>query len=198
MHPNEQSQSPHTDGFKMTANFLTFVARSISTTVEVFLHTGFGSKYLHLQGAAALVILMLYTGLWPGHSPYPMLIFFWLYVIKCFRARMESARQASRGELVHSLYSGLPRLCRRFPRLNELTVKSKIEPVLVTVVGLLLMPLSAPLGVYLFYAGIVLGLSVNAAVAYDKAKDQQAIDSILEARRHAESVRVRVTACERV
>ncbi len=75
------------------------------------------------------------------------------------RARMESVVMVARGDFVHSRYNGWPRLAKFFSRSSERTIKGGLEPAVVILTGILLLPLSQPLGSYLMAAGIALALS---------------------------------------
>lgn len=70
-----------------------------------------------------------------------------------------------------------------------MTVKSIIEPAVVFLVGVFMMPVSEPLGSYLMLASSGLLLSVNLLVGYERMRAMDMQDAAIEQRDLAESLR---------
>ncbi|MCA9245133.1 MAG: hypothetical protein KDA32_14335, partial [Phycisphaerales bacterium] len=47
------------------SNCLAFAARCLALSVEMFLHHGFGPRYVHLQALGALAAIFFWPALWP-------------------------------------------------------------------------------------------------------------------------------------
>ncbi|MBX3357349.1 MAG: hypothetical protein KF745_02865 [Phycisphaeraceae bacterium] len=186
MDPNPPSSF---DRLRTASDWLNFFIRAWAFVLEVFLRTGFGPRYFGLQAVAAILLILLFPALWPGHNPVPMLGLLWLYLGMCLLARIDMMARALRRKSAHSRYDGRPRLGRLLPRMDEVAIKAKVEPALGLAVGIGIVFLNAPLGVFLIGGSVCLAASIAAGQAYEQARAQDAFDSILEARLHAERVR---------
>jgi hypothetical protein len=193
MHPQQQCQEPGgIEGLKQNLGRGLFVCECFAATLVVFLHRRFGRRWGGLHTAFGAVLIFLFMGFGAPHSPFPMMIFGAAYILMLASVRIERLGAEARGELRHSRYNGEPRLWRLFPKLDEITIKSKVEPLLVMVVGFVTLAFAPPLGCYLIVSAIALGISVSQVVAYDNAKAMQAVDNMLDSRMHTQRVRERM------
>lgn len=149
--------------FAQATSFLEQVCYALAFSIEIFLHRGFGSRYMGTQGFIALGIIPLYAFLWvdSGYDPLPLLWFMGVYFVMCVIVRIDCTRRWYRGERTHSRYTGWPRLMRVFPWMSESTVKRYVEPVVATAIGLAILPFNAPLGVYLIIAATALHMMMT-------------------------------------
>lgn len=190
----QQNEPSLIERMKATHSRGVFICQSLAITVEVFLHRRFGRRYGGIAAGVGGLLIFLVMAFGAPYSPMPMLLFLGAYILMLAAVRIERVAAEARGEVRHSRYNGEPRLARFFPKLDEISIKRWIEPPLVMFVGMLTMGFSPPLGLYLFFAGIAMGVNVSGIVAYERAKATAAVDSLIDARMHAARVRERMGA----
>ena len=92
----------------------------------------------------------------------------------------------------HSYYSGTPSVMR-WPvfrgRLSERRAKSLVEPLLVTLCGAALLPLTESLGMYLIIAAMGQQMSFKLAMAHERTRLMDLRDAFLEQQHTAERFR---------
>jgi hypothetical protein len=171
-------------------NFLLLICQSLAATCEAFLHKGHGRRWPGIQGVIGLMVILFFPLLWPTEDPHPLIWLMGAYLGACFLARAGIVSRQFNGKVVvHSQYSGTPRIMRLLPFLSENTIKRLIEPLLVFTTGFVLLPLNKPLGSYLILAAIGLSVSTNAAEAWMRSRVQDLHDSVTEQREIAERFR---------
>jgi hypothetical protein len=166
-----------------------FVARSLATSVEVFLHDSrtFGERYFGLQAAAAMLIIFLFPAFSPREDPTPLYLFLGAYLVMWAAARSAAVKRRAKGELgEHSYYTGRPRLMGKS---RETTVKGVIEPLVVWITGAFCLEFSPLLGGYLIVAGVGLLISVQTTLATERRRLLDMHDAYMEQRRVAEEWR---------
>lgn len=171
------------------ASFFAFASRVLSAPVEVFLRTGFGSRYFGLPSLVAVFAIPLWMLFWPGESGSGIMLFWSLYLLMQLRAWVESARMVARGEIVHTRYNGWPRLARCFRRHGEREIKGAAEPLVVFGIGIGLLPLSLPLGSYLMTASVALAVNHGLMEAVERARALEINDALIEQRSLSEKFR---------
>ncbi len=179
---------------KAVLSWIAFAAGVLAVSVEVFLHRSrtFGERYLGMQAAAVMLVVLFYGACWEGHDVSPLLGFLLAYLFMCFVVRIGGLIERRRtGVWEHSLYNGFPRILRLMPWLGEHRAKLYVEPMLVFLVGVFTMPLNEPLGGYLILASMGLLLSVNLTVGYERTRAMDMNDAAIEQRDLAERFRER-------
>ena len=186
-----QQQPPGmVDNAKAAGAWMYVIAHAMGTTMEAsFLRTRFGSRYLGTNAALGLATIFFFILCWPHDDPRPLLYFLVWYVGMCAFHRIHGIARARRGDVEHSLYSGTPRLLRFFPCFGELTVKRFIDPAVVLFAGWVTTHFSEPLGCYFILSAVGMFLQASVAQAFTRVLTQNSIDSMIEARQHAERVR---------
>lgn len=169
--------------------WLTFVCRSLAVSVEVFLHSHIGSRYMGLPALGALLIIVLFPAGWPDADPRPTLYFAGAYLLLSFCARLDAASRCRKRIAEHSCYTGRPILLRWFPKADELQIKRTVEPILVMVVGILIRLLNEPLGTYLVLAGLGLAASVAINELQHRTRLMDIQDAVIDQRTIAEELR---------
>ena len=188
--PQEQPRSMR-EQYAAFVSWLAIACQVLETSIVVFLHHGFGHRYLGLQAVVVIPAILVYSTLWQGHDLNPLMLFLGGYLLACAWARLVSWQARKRGT-THSHYSGSPYVMRwRVFRgwLSERTAKGRVEPLLTFVTGWLLMPVSEPLGSYLMLAAAGLLFSVQLSVSYEHKRMADAQDAYLEQRQLAERFR---------
>lgn len=130
---------------------LRLVLRTWSYSIEVFLRSGFGSRYAVLESVLVIPLVLCYASRWQGHDLRPMLWFLQAYFAMSVLNRIGTLIRGDRRTPFH--YTGWPRLARLFRWSPERKIKHCIEPVLVTGIAVLIGDSSPPLSVYLAIAG---------------------------------------------
>jgi hypothetical protein len=182
---NPQQQSQMRNG----AAWIAFISQTLAASVEVFLHTRFGRRYLGIQALAALVAIPIYSLFWQGQNLDAVWLFFWLYLLGCLLAKADVARRESRGDVEHSYYSGRPLLMPLFRHIGEADTKRVWEPALVVLGGAILRVQEPPLGTYLMLAGIGLGISEGMKHAIRRNRVTDMNDAMVEQRNLMERFR---------
>lgn len=185
MNMNQQQSPSHGEQFGSMVGWLTFVSSVLAVSVEVFLHRSrtIGERYLGLQATAVIAIVPLYSLFWEDHDVVPLMRFLGMFLFMCFIARVGQLQQRRRGgPQVHTRYTGYPRICSVFRRLSERTAKMFVEPMLVFLAGVFIMPSSEPLGGYLMLASLGLLISVHMSVGYDRVRALDMHDAALDQR----------------
>lgn len=191
----EQPGQPQGEGFtpfqdaKQAIAMFVFAAQALAAPVEPFLRTRFGSKYFGMPSLVGMFAVPMWMLFWPGESSTPLMVFWCLYLVMQLRARLESVRMVARGDFVHTRYNGFPRLAKFFTKSSERTIKAGLEPVAVIFTGVMLLPLSEPLGSYLMLAGISLALSHSVMEAVERARALELHDSFIEEQQLSEDFR---------
>ncbi|MCE9592333.1 MAG: hypothetical protein K8S99_17650 [Planctomycetes bacterium] len=186
----QQGSTGVMDQWRSGMSCIVFFARSLAVSVEVFLRRGFGERYIGLQAAVAMPIILFFGVFFPEDDPGPMLWFLLAYLVMCVRARIDGFRRRRRGELrSHSFYNGWPRLARVNPKFTESQVKRKTEPLLVLAVGYLVWQLNRPLGMYLILSAAALFLVAVLTERYERARAMDMNDAVIEQHRLAERFR---------
>jgi hypothetical protein len=162
---------------KQAANVVLFVLMAVAMSLEVFFRRRFGPRYFGLHTVVALLGIPLWMLLWPRESASALLVFWALFVIMILRARVESF---FRGQGEHSRFNGYPWLALILKRTPEWQIKGGAEPLLAFLMGVLLLPLSQPLGSYLMFAALALGAcqAITRSVQLARARDLN--DALIE------------------
>lgn len=185
MNMNQQQSPSHGEQFRSMVGWLTFICGALAVSVEVFLHRSrtIGERYLGLKATAVIAIVPLYSLFWQGHDVMPLMRFLGMFLFMCFITRVGQLQQRQRGgPQVHTRYTGYPRICSVFRQLSERTAKMMVEPMLVFLVGVFVIPESEPLGGYLMLASVGLLISVHMSVGYDRVRALDLHDAALDQR----------------
>ena len=167
-------------GGKRLLNIAAFVCHAISTSVEVFIRTDIGTRYLNWQALAALPIMLAFGSFFPGQDVRPMFYYIVAYLVFCGRARLEQVINRWRGKpLGHSYYSGRPRALNCFRSWKERTVKLFVEPPYIFVVGGLAYFLFPSVGAYLMIASVAMFITQTLADMYQQARAMDMHDSVV-------------------
>lgn len=174
---------------KAASNWIRIIVEVWAMTLCVLLHRRFGRRYIDYRAALGLVLIFFYPIFWREHDPRPMLALLLFYLLMLLRARIEGLWRGRRGEVIHSRYNGESRVASCFPKLDELTLKSRAEPLYVLGCGLGLLPFMPPLAMFLIIGAACLWASVQSELLYERAKAEQTFDAMIDAQQHAERVR---------
>lgn len=177
---NEERPKGFFEDAKTGLSWMTFIVRVLATSVEVFLHGRFGMRYLGIQALGVLLLIPLYSLFWEGSDVRPLVWFMMAYLAMCAVARVGSLWRTLRHQHEHSLYTGYPRSMRVLPRLDEITAKRAIEPVLVFLAGLFTLPHSEPLGSYFIVAAFGLFASVQLSLGVERLRAQDLYDAMID------------------
>lgn len=181
--------------FKVFASWLAFICSALAVSVEVFLHRSrsFGERYLGLQAGAAILVMFFFPVFFPDQDARPMLRFLGAYILMCGWVRLRVAGRVRGGKRcrphVHTLYTGRPWISSLLGRSSELAVKRGIEPMFVFLGGVMLVPVSEPLGAYLMVASFGLLASVNLNVNFERTRALDLNDAFLDQRSLADRFR---------
>lgn len=188
-----QTQTPgFVERMRGAAGWFSMVCNVLETSVIVFTRTRFGRRYFGLQAAGVIPLVLLYSLLWRGHDPTPLMGFLGLYLVALGIARAGIVRRSRQGDTTHSRYSGTPSVMA-WPvfrgRLGERAAKQCVEPLAIGFVGLCCMPLNEPLGWYLVLGACGAVMSVGIARAYERSRLADMRDQYIEQRHYAERFR---------
>lgn len=213
--------------FEQLERILGQICHAWAFSVEVFLHGGFGRRYIGVQSAVVLLLVPAFVLFWEGdgqqhrtvpnpvatsararaparprgpiaaapasirlpHDATPLLWFLVAYVVMCVWARLTMLVRGRRGIHVHTLYTGYPRLLAIVRFAPEVFTKLIIEPFGVMALGLTLVSSSAPLGVYLSIAGLLLFGKVHREEEWMRHQTSDMHDAVIDQEMIAERFR---------
>jgi peptidoglycan biosynthesis protein MviN/MurJ (putative lipid II flippase) len=155
--------------------WLLLICAGLAALCEAILHKHHGRRWPGLAGLIGAVAILFSAVFWPNEDVTPLLWLFWAYL----------------GALLVARVSILNRPFGKYmlPFLSERLIKGLIEPLLVFLVGVVLLPLSEPVGGYLILAAWGLFVSTNAAEMWMRSRVEQLHDSVIEQREIAERFR---------
>lgn len=185
-HQQESDQSSSTQN---NAGLVLFLVNTWATSIEVFIRANFGERYLGLQAAAVFLLVPIYCGVKQATDYGMMSLYLFIYLFLCFVHRQTIRRRRRRGLSCHSYYDGTPALWKLCPWCSELTVKRYAEPAVVITSGLLLIPASEPVGMYLLIGGLCMGFSTGVCCVQQDVRLLDLNDSILDQQILAERLR---------
>lgn len=184
MQQNQDFQTFSPEGMRSFANWFALVARSLATTVEVFLHDfgSFGHRYLSIQVLIGIVILFVFPIFWQGQDALPVWYFLGGFILVLIVHRVRIAHRMRRGPNVHSLYTGRPTVMRLpvLRSMSEEKVKGLVEPLIVFLSGVFLLPVCEPLGSYLMLAALGLFLSVGFSAGEERRRAMELNDAYID------------------
>lgn len=179
---NRPQHTEQVEGSTLALAALVFIARSLSASIEVFLHYGQGVRYFGLQVLGPVAIIPAMSMLFPQDDPQPLFGFLAAYLVVCLLSRMAALINDWRGSREHSHYTGRPLLLLLLPRLNENSAKRIVEPLLVLLGGWAVLHWNRLLGTYLVSAGTGLLVSTALAEAYYQKRVMDLNDALQEQR----------------
>ena len=183
-----QSQ-PEPSDIQSSMNLLMVVLHIYSTSIEVFLHRGMGARYLGLQAVFVLFLVPLHTGFMRTKDPSLTGLFLLAYLGACLGQRAIMLARQRTGEVVHSRYNGYPWILGAKSRIDELTWKGRVEPLLVVLGGVLFACLDEGFGSFVMTAGGAMFLKnlMHQQLRSQELMDMQ--DSLVEQQQRAAQFR---------
>ncbi|MGH7243429.1 MAG: hypothetical protein ACREJD_08445 [Phycisphaerales bacterium] len=181
-------------GFQASAGWAYLLCRALSITIEVFAHESgsFGERYLGIPAAFAALVIVLWTGFCVNVKDADAMIGFllvYLFMVAVCRARVQ-LRLRKGGPVEHSFYTGRPWIMRFLGRLDEMRVKSVIEPLLAFAAAALATKyVSVALGGYLTLASFALLISMRLSMQIERTQALDYQDALIDSRRRAERLR---------
>ncbi len=171
-------------------NALGFVIDVWATSLQVFLHVGFGERFLGPQAPAVLLLIPFYMACWPHDDLHPMLYYLPAYLFMCLAQRIDMASRRRKGETpVHSRYNGRPVFMKWFGQMSEIKVKAVMEPVILFIVGALVQSDNRPLGRYLMIGAVCLFVQTQMGITWMRMRASDMYDSMIEQQQIAEQLR---------
>jgi hypothetical protein len=174
---------------KRAFSLLAFASQVLAHPTEVFLRTRFGSQYFGVAAGLAFFVVPMWMVFFPTEPATGIWIFWCLYIVMQLRARIETARSKSKGEVIHSRYNGWPRLANAFKSMPESRLKAAIEPLAVFLCALAVMAGSVPLGSFLIVSAFALAFNNALLGAVTKARVRELNDTLIEQQQIAECFR---------
>ena len=183
---NPQPQSP--ENGQLLACLVEGIARAIALTVEVFLHRGFGCRYVGC-GMMGTGIIFVFAEFFPTEDPRPILCFLIAYAVLWLIATVGVLIRHWRGnDPVHSRYTGRPYLWHLLPGWKEENVKH-LEALAVILLGYGVHFLNRPLGDYLMFAASLVFLRGYNLAATRRSRAVEMNDSVIDQRLVAQRFR---------
>jgi hypothetical protein len=152
------------------------IARSYATTIEIFLHKGFGRRYFGLNAIVGAFILFACSLLLEEWDTTWLKMYLLFYVMYLFIHLLVPDRD--RGQ--HSYYAGYPLLLPQRSRVSEYAFKRYYEPLFVAMFGGLVWFFNAPLGGYLIGAGWALNVVNSMGRVADRNRVLDLRDAVIE------------------
>jgi hypothetical protein len=146
-----QRQSADPAAGLLLAQIIRGLGQAIMLTVEVFLHRGFGRRYV-VSGLAGIVVMIFFAGCFNGQHCNPLFCYTAAYSVLWLIAGISTLKRCWRdNDKVHSRYTGRPYICSLLPNWKEDNVKN-LEALAVVLLGFGIHYMTPPLGDYLMLA----------------------------------------------
>lgn len=184
-----QQEQSFVDRLRRDFNIMTLVAGGVAVTVEVFLRRRIGSRAFGARPLVGIVTLAIFSLLKPRVDPAPLQMFGVAVMVLCFVHRAAGERRAKRGERGHTRYNGEPWLAVLLPKLDEMTIKRTVEPLLLIGGGLLVHVANELLGLWLIFAGVAIAMTVRTEEYAERQRLMDLGDAMIEQRYRAERLR---------
>jgi len=176
--------------FQLTVNVTAGASQVLATTITKLTHFEPGERSGGMPGYIAILVVLIFCGLFgEKYNVAPLLAFLYIYITMAVIWQVRAVYRHKTGKPpVHSRYDGTSYLQLLLPKWKETNVK-KIEPFIVILLGVAILKINVPFGVYLIAAGLGLGLTVGIGelIALKKLLDD--IDARLEQEQHAANLK---------
>jgi hypothetical protein len=149
---------------------------AVAISIEVFLRSGFGCRYIGLQALLAAVVMPLYAMLIGPHAA-PIMWLWLLFMCFALGEWLKSLRKSWRGGTTHSWYSGRSRIITENQQRSEVDVKKWMEPCFVLCVAICIK--NAPVRVYLCFAAMCLFIIAHRAESWIRRQVTDMNDAVL-------------------
>jgi hypothetical protein len=187
MQGNDQSGA---DNKTAALGIFVFVVDVWATSLQVFLHVGFGWRALGKQAAAVLLLVPIYIMLWQHYDPRPMVLFMPAYLLMCGLARLAMLSDWLKGRKpIHSRYNGRPVFHRLVPFVSEITFKLFVEPAMVFAGAFVVARDNKPLGYFLMIGAVCLSLQTQLTKVWMRIRLADMHDAMIEQEAIAEEFR---------
>lgn len=178
---SQREQQPGASwGTRAGSYLIPLTVGALAVSLEVVLHRRMGKNSVGVRGALAFIMIPMWTVFWPEMDPGPLFVFWLLFLLGCVRNRFKPAPPGW-----HTRYTGEPVLLRFVPKflrrkIDESRFKSKVEPLMVFVLGAVLMEFVPILGSFLLTAAIGLFISLDGIERITKAKAERLCDARID------------------
>jgi hypothetical protein len=156
----EQQNEPFSD-IRSGMNLVFIVVRAHAMCLVPFLRYGVGINVPGFDGITAMILMFIVMG---ASADSGMLGFLGAWVVVVIFQRIRALSFYKRGVYLHSEYWGWPWLGKYLSRAKTEQGAKACEPALCVLLGLMLMPLSVPLGLFVSL-GVVSFLIIRGADA---------------------------------
>lgn len=184
-----QDANPTGGDARGTMNLAMLVIQAYAISVEVFLHRGFGERYLGSQAALVFLLVPFHAYLLRDYDPSQLFRFLGAYLIACVLQRIGIIQRRWKGVIRHSFYSGFPILATGNTRFDEPCFKIWIEPFLVMLAGAVLIALDRALGTFILAAGFALYIKGRMMNQLDRIKLLDMQDAMFDQMHRGSQVR---------
>lgn len=192
MEPNSREQPPSSEGFnfRQTANLTYLLASAHATCFTVFFRHSFGTQAFGRNGLLALVLLLVYAGL--AEEP-RMLTYACLWLAALVLQRLRTGWLVLSGMVWHSRYAGYSYLARMIPFVRTERAARTVEQFFCFLVGLLLLPVSESLGLFVMAGGVSLAIVLGMELEITRNRVRAMRDAAIEQRHLAALYRGEIT-----
>jgi hypothetical protein len=143
---NQQQPEPFAD-IRRGFNILMHVIDGYATAIVPFIRRDFGSAFFGLNSLVAVLVMMVFGAV---ENDDTMLRYMFLWVLFVAAHRLDAARNARKGRVIHSRYVGDSWLASKLAsKAKRKTVQLLIEPAICLVAGVLFCPYSPGIGKFL-------------------------------------------------
>lgn len=177
--------------FGQAANFVELTVYGWVLSIEVFLRSHFGSRYIGAQGATVLLLVPVYAMFWEkSHDVRPLFLFLLAYLGLCLSHRLTMFWRTRNGEDVHSRYTGKSHMQFKKVHISEVAVKKYVDPLVAIIGGLEICWIwNVPLGVYVMIGGVLMHLSVVLQQRSIRQRSRDLNDSFIDHQQVSEQFR---------
>lgn len=161
-------------------NIAMFLIHIYATPPELLLHGAIGQRYYGFNTVGVVFAILFHAYLFRGHKVDLLISMILPYLMLLAAQRLLSWQATRKGIIQHSYVNGHSILRRQNSRIDEITFKAWIEPLLVLLVGLVFMPLNVPLASFILTCGIALRIKVGMSARLLRIRLLDMQDSMVE------------------
>jgi hypothetical protein len=200
MNPNHHHPEPQSlqDRLRAQANVMAGIASAGATFAEVLMfRKNFGCRYFQgLRSFWAFLLVPAFSLFWQGYDLRLLYGVWLLFIVRCAYHKRAARRRETRSlrdgsPLAHSMYNGACVLAPRFPRLGEIEIKRKVEPVVMMLMGLSALIISAPVGWLFIWCAVAMYVHTSLIDQYDRQRTLDVLDAAWDSEQIAARVRDR-------
>ena len=183
---NQHPQEPFAD-LRRDFNIVMHVIDGYATAIVPFIRRDFGTAFFGLNSLVAVLVMMVFGAM---ENDDTMLRYMFLWFLFVAAHRLDAARNARKGRVIHSRYVGDSWLASKVAsRAKRKTVQLLIEPAICLIAGVVFCPYSPGIGKFLILGAFAVLIFNGSQRALMEQRVRQMHDAHIEQQATAQMFR---------